>query len=50
MSGSLQEILLDEFRGAPCFEIQFYEATDLTNNFPLPWQVQLTAYVRFPDK
>jgi len=50
VAGSLKNVLLANLRDAPCFGIQFDETTDLGNDFPLHWQAQLIAYVRFPDK
>jgi len=50
VTGSLKKVLLANLRDAPCFGIQFDETTDLGNDFPLHWQAQLIAYVRFPDK
>jgi len=50
VADSLKETILANLRDAPCFEIQFDEKTDLTNDFPLHWQAQLISYVRFYDK
>jgi len=46
----IERNVLANLRNAPCFEIQFDEKTDLTNDFPLHWQAQLISHVRFPDK